>query len=117
MNSVIARIGATATALATTGLLLAPATMAEDSGTGGSNTCTITDNGAFSHNRCRIKVKNSSKIKQINNNTIKNNVKIKSNTGGNHASFNTGGDVTITSGDSSVTVTITNTTGGNTINP
>ena len=111
------RIGVTTVGLLTTGALLAPAALADEEGTGGSNTCTITDNGAFSSNRCRIRVRNSSTTVQINGSKIRNKVRVLSNTGGNHASFNTGGSVSVSSGNSTVNVSITNTTGGNTINP
>ncbi|HEY4694913.1 MAG TPA: hypothetical protein VIH52_03045 [Candidatus Nanoarchaeia archaeon] len=113
MNKLIARVGATAGAALTAGMLLAPAALADD-----GNTCTITDNGAFSHNRCRIKVVNKSATVQINVARVKNRVITVSNTGGNKASFNTGdGDVSIDTGDSTVTVTITNNVNSNAAPP
>lgn len=107
MNTRILRIGALATSIVAGGMLLAPASLAAD------NTCTITDNGAFSSNRCRIKVVKKSATVQINNATVKNKVGVISNTGGNDANLNTGGGVTSNSGNSTVTVTITNTLNSN----
>ncbi|MEK7559327.1 MAG: hypothetical protein AAB521_03405 [Patescibacteria group bacterium] len=77
-------------------------------------TCTISDNGAFSHNRCRIKVVKKQTVIQSNVAVVTNGVIIVASTGGNSASFNTGGTTSITSGSSTVTVTITNTLNSNT---
>ena len=104
MNRLLIRIGATTAAAMAAGLFLAPVTLADD----GGNTCTITDNGAFSHNRCNIRVRRITKTTTINKATVKNVVVVSSDTGGNKANFNTGGNVDVTSGDSTVTVTITN---------
>ncbi|MEK7186166.1 MAG: hypothetical protein AAB675_02280 [Patescibacteria group bacterium] len=76
--------------------------------------CTITDNGAFSYNKCRIKVIKKLKVEQNNGAVVTNGVIVGASTGGNSASFNTGGTTTITSGTSTVTVTITNTLNSNT---
>jgi len=62
--------------------------------------CEISGNGAHSHNSCRIRQSNSS--------TIRNRVSVDVDTGGNTANSNTGGDVSITTGDVHVDVTITN---------
>lgn len=82
-----------------------------------ARTCTITDNGAHSTNTCRIKVENSRKIVQVNKAFVKNVVVTISSTGGNEAEKNTGGDVTITSGDSTTTVRIINILNANVIIP
>ncbi len=105
MNKLIVRAGAAATAALTLGMLVAPSALAQD--------CTISDNGAFSHNRCNIRVVNKTVTKQTNNANIRNTVNVVSSTGGNKANFNTGGDVSVTSGDSSVTVNITNNVNSN----
>src|SRR3990167_5333071 len=101
--NILKRVGLATAGLLTTGALLAPASLAAD------NTCRITDNGAFSHNRCRIKVVKKTTTVQINSARVKNSVGVVSNTGGNDANNNTGGNVTSNSGDSTVTVTINNT--------
>ncbi len=107
MNTRILRIGALATSIVAGGMLLAPASLAA------GNTCTITDNGAFSSNRCRIKVVKKSATVQINAAKVKNSVGVVSNTGGNDANGNTGGNVNVDSGNSTVTVKITNTLNSN----
>ena len=109
--NILKRVGLATAGLLTTGALLAPASLAAD------NTCRITDNGAFSHNRCRIKVVKKSATIQINAAKVKNNVGVISNTGGNDANGNTGGSVTSNSGNSTVTVTITNTLNSNAAPP
>jgi len=70
--------------------------------------CEISGNGARSHNSCRITIRNSKRIRQSNSSSITNRVKIWVSTGGNDANNNTGGDVSIISGDADVNVTITN---------
>ncbi len=107
MNVRLIRIGALATSIVAGGMLLAPASLAAD------NTCTITDNGVRSRNRCRIKVVKKSATIQINAAKVRNKVGVISNTGGNEANNNTGGSVTSDSGNSTVTVTITNTLNSN----
>lgn len=106
------RIGLATAGLLTSGALLAPAALADA-------TCTITDNGARSHNSCSIVVKNGSggnceesclpqEPKTVRRAKIRNKVRIYQNTGGNKANSNTGGNVTIESGNATATVTITN---------
>lgn len=102
----LTRISATAASVLAGGMLLAPAALADVS-------CTITDNGARSHNRCTIKTSKKTISVQVNKATVKNNVTVISDTGGNKANNNTGGNVTVTSGDSNVTVNITNTLNSN----
>jgi len=107
----LTRIGAAAASLVASGLLLAPVSLAAD------NTCTISDNGNHSHNSCRIKVVKKSATIQINAAWVTNKVNVISNTGGNESNKNNGGDVTVTSGDSNVTITITNTVNSNAAPP
>jgi hypothetical protein len=102
MNKLILRIGAAAATAATWGLIVAPASLAD---TG----CIITGNGTNSHNHCIVKVKRStSGSTQINTANVKNSVNVLSNTGGNTADKNTGGSISVDSGNSDVTVTIKN---------
>lgn len=108
MNSRLIRISALATSIVAGGMLLAPASLAS------SNTCKITDNGAHSRNKCRIKVVRRSATIQINGAKVNNKVGVISNTGGNEANKNTGGNVTSNSGNSTVNVTITNNINSNT---
>ncbi|OGE10623.1 hypothetical protein A3A60_02915 [Candidatus Curtissbacteria bacterium RIFCSPLOWO2_01_FULL_42_26] len=70
--------------------------------------CEISGNGARSHNTCRITIRHSKRIRQSNSSSITNRVKIWISTGGNDANNNTGGDVSITTGDADVEVNITN---------
>jgi hypothetical protein len=107
---IVKRVGLAAAGLLTTGALLAPAALADA-------TCTISGNGADSRNRCNITIRGggggcestcSGQPKQVNKAKIKNKVKIRQNTGGNSANNNTGGNVTIETGDNTATVTITN---------
>ena len=63
----------------------------------------------------RIEIKNVCKteVNQTNVSHIVNSVGVVTNTGGNSANNNTKGDVDITTGNATSTVTITNVTGGN----
>jgi hypothetical protein len=68
----------------------------------------ISGNGAFSDNRVSVTQNERTRINQRNDANIVNNVSIRSNTGGNDANFNTGGDVFIRTGDIDSTVRINN---------
>ncbi len=106
------KISAAAAGILASGMLLAPAALAD-------STCTITGNGSGSTNRCTVTINNGGGCsttcsahpkasKQVNKAKIKNKVIIRSNTGGNDANRNTGGDVSISSGNSNVDVSISN---------
>ena len=84
------------------GAVMLPATALADT------SCEISGNGAGSHNSCRITIRHSRRIRQSNSSSITNRVKIWISTGGNDANNNTGGDVSITTGDADVEVNITN---------
>lgn len=75
---------------------------------------TISGNGADSINKVKVKTKHKVVVKQKNSTAVTNAVTIGQNTGGNKANKNTGGNVDITSGDATASVTNTTTTGGNT---
>jgi len=96
-----------ATAVASTALmlnLLAPAAFA-------STTVEISDNGSHSNNTANVTNNNSVSVNQVSNTTVSLNISTKSSTGGNKANDNTGGDVSITTGDASANTTV-NVTGG-----
>jgi hypothetical protein len=78
-----------------------------------AKTVTVSGNGADSTNKVKVKEVKKTKVKQSNTATVANTVGVTQNTGGNKASKNTGGDVTVTSGNATATVNVTNTTGGN----
>lgn len=81
--------------------LLAPSAFATvDSGTG----INISGNGADSYNKVKIYNSNKCTVKQSNSSTIVNSVGVKSKTGKNKASKNTGGTTSITTGDTTTTV-------------
>lgn len=73
----------------------------------------VSGNGADSTNKVKVKEVKKAKVKQTNTATVANTVGVSQNTGGNKANKNTGGGVTVTSGNATATVAITNTTGGN----
>lgn len=109
--NLVTRVSAAAAGILAGGMLLAPAALADA-------TCTISGNGAGSRNRCNITVRSggghgcqatcSGQPKQVNKAKVKNTVVVISNTGGNKANKNTGGEVTIETGDSNVDISISN---------
>jgi len=74
---------------------------------------TVSGNGADSTSKVKVKNVKKSKVKQSNTANVTNAIGVSQNTGGNKANKNTGGDVTVTSGNATATVDVTNTTGGN----
>ena len=72
-------------------------------------TCTISGNGRNSINRCRIRVERRLTVDQRNTATVSTRVVVVQNTGLNDANSNTtnGGDVSIDTGNTTSTVTIT----------
>ena len=76
----------------------------------------VAGNGAFSSNRANVSSNCSTDVSQNNTADISNNVNSSANTGGNHANFNTGGSVTIYTGNTSSDVNVSNTAGSNTAN-
>src|SRR3989344_9544880 len=67
-------------------------------------TCTISGNGRDSRNRCRIKVERKLKVEQTNTATVTNTIGGSVSTGGNSANNNTGGDVTVDTGNARVRI-------------
>lgn len=60
---------------------------------------TIVDNGAFSDSSVRVKNNHKTVVSQSNDSTIVNRVNSRANSGGNRASFNTGGDSSVDTGN------------------
>ena len=81
----------------------------------GDITVKITDNGADSTNIVVVKDTNVTKVEQINETLVVNKVWVGQNTGGNEANYNTGGNVSVDSGNATSTVTNNTTTGGNSL--
>lgn len=73
-----------------------------------STTLQITGNGAFSDNKVDADLSNEVTVNQSNDADIDNNVDVDADTGNNSASFNTGGDNDVVSGDADVTVEVDN---------
>ena len=67
----------------------------------------VTDNGSGSSNEVTTSVEQTTTVEQTNQANVANDVALDSNTGGNEASSNTGGDVAITTGDVSQNVGVT----------
>lgn len=70
---------------------LAPAALADE--------ITVTGNGAFSDSAVKVESNNTTVVDQNNDAYVTNNVSSNANTGGNSASFNTGGETKIVTGD------------------
>lgn len=68
----------------------------------------ISGNGSDSNNDAKIELKKSSNIVQNNTANVTNKVDVKADTGGNRANDNTGGDVKVKTGDSTVGVAVQN---------
>lgn len=73
----------------------------------GDTTVDITGNGDKSDNYVKVNGDNSTYVKQDNDANVYNNVKSSANTGKNDANHNTGGDVSVTTGDAKTTSTVT----------
>jgi len=74
----------------------------------GSTTITITGNGSDSYNKADVEVDQTTYVSQINEANVQNTVYADASTGGNRANDNTGGDVSIETGDATSNVTIEN---------
>lgn len=101
----IKKFGSAIAGAALVGGLLAPAAFAD-------TTIEIANNGADSTNTVGVTSICSATMVQKNKTNVKTNVNVSGKTGGNTASGNTGGDVTIDTGD--VTNTVTISVGGST---
>lgn len=77
-------------------------------GAGGSLSAEISGNGADSKNDLKLNLDNDVEILQENVADIKNSVDVDANSGDNQAKKNTGGDVSIDTGDADVNVEVTN---------
>src|SRR3989338_3142737 len=79
----------------------------------GSTTITITGNGSDSYNKADVEVDQTTYVSQINEANVQNTVYADASTGGNRANDNTGGDVSIETGDATSNVTIENSLNSN----
>jgi hypothetical protein len=68
----------------------------------------LTGNGAFSANNVDVEMTHDTTVVQSNTADVSNYITADSSTGGNDASFNTGGDVTVWTGDASTSVEVNN---------
>lgn len=68
----------------------------------------ISGNGVESTNKIKVESNCTQTVTQVNETTIKNKVYSSASTGGNEASANTGGDVTVDTGNATSDVTVTN---------
>jgi hypothetical protein len=75
---------------------------------GGAYNVTVDGNGVGSDNNVNLNKANQTFLNQDNNANIKNNVDAKANTGKNDASYNTGGDSIIVTGDARTNVAVDN---------
>ena len=73
----------------------------------------ITGNGTDSDNEVKLETTRETNVVQNNNADINNKVNVSANTGDNDADKNTGGDVTIATGDASVVIGVKNMANGN----
>jgi spore coat protein C len=76
----------------------------------------IAGNGSHSDNDVRVDLERNTTVSQTNDTDISNNVSVNNNTGYNSASGNTGGDVSIRTGDATSDVNISNQAGVNIAN-
>ena len=109
MTNLQKKLAASAITVAILGTAFAPSTFA-------ATTIEIKDNGADSTNKVKVTNKKKVAITQKNKANVSNITAITQNTGGNKANKNTGGSVTITTGDATASVTNTTTTGNNVAN-
>ena len=73
----------------------------------------ISGNGYDSKNDAKLRLDNATNVVQTNTANIKNYVKADADTGGNEANKNTGGDITVKTGDATTGVSISNTANAN----
>lgn len=85
---------------------LVPKAYAEDAS---AQTAAVTGNGAESNNSVSTSQSNTTNVQQNNDATVHNTIKSDSNTGGNSASSNTGGDTKIVTGDAAAKTAVQNT--------
>lgn len=71
-----------------------------------ATTLTISGNGSSSNNTSNVSTTMNTTVVQSNTADIKNNVTTNANTGGNHANDNTGGDVTVRTGNATSNATV-----------
>src|SRR3972149_7269046 len=79
----------------------------------GTTSVTVSGNGSDSTNTANVSVSTSTTLVQTNNADIDNSVKINANSGNNEAEDNTGGDVSIDTGDANVSSSVSNSANSN----
>lgn len=82
----------------------------------GATHLVISGNGSDSNNDVNVEVEHSTSVVQSNNADVTNEVNAKSNTGDNKAKGNTGGEVSVETGDATNNVSVTNTLNSNAAN-
>lgn len=95
----IKKLGSAIAGAAIFGSVMVPAAFAD-------TTIAITGNGADSVNKVKINSSCTVGVAQLNNTSVGVNANVSSNTGGNKASGNTGGDVTIGTGSATSSVSV-----------
>jgi len=98
-----------ATAIATGALLLNAFTPLAFA----STTIQISGNGSGSNNWANVTQVSTTTVNQTNNADVKNDVKANADTGDNSASFNTGGNTTVDTGNANITANVSNTLNSN----
>jgi len=76
-------------------------------------TVVVSGNGSDSNNDANIDINNATQVNQSNTANVSNNVNASANTGGNDAKDNTGGGVSIDTGDAEASATVVNTVNSN----
>lgn len=79
-------------------------------------TVAVTGNGSDSTSVVDVSQTQQTTVQQTNTATVTNNISVTSNTGNNSASRNTGGDVSITTGNATTSVTVANAVNGSDLN-
>src|SRR5258708_6259297 len=98
-----------------TGIALSSTLIAVAANVAFASELTISANGADTNNLINVKNSNSTAVSQSNTTTVVNTVSTTSNSGGNEANKNTGGNVTVTSGDSTAKTTVNTKAGENVV--
>jgi len=85
-------------------------------GCAGNTTVNVSGNGTGSDNDVNVTHNGGTTLFQTNNASVTNNVETESNTGKNHTNDNTGGDVTVTTGDANSSVNVSTAANANVAN-
>lgn len=102
MRYLNAKIGSAVAIASIVATVIAPVSLA-------STDIVVAQNGAKSDNTVKVNNTDKTIVNQSNETVVINDVKTSSNTGGNDANMNTGGDVTVKTGDTKTKVNVTTT--------